>query len=68
LIVGGMTPVCSAIAENTASTPPAAPSRCPVIDLVELTITLYAASPSAALIAMVSARSPAGVEVPWALM
>src|SRR3546814_1066275 len=63
-MVGGITQVCSAIAENTASTPPAAPSRWPVIDLVELTMVLYAWSPSAALTAIVSARSPAGVEVP----
>src|SRR3546814_17620284 len=62
-MVGGITQVCSAIAENTASTPPAAPSRWPVIDLVELTMVLYAWSPSAALPAIVSARSPAGVAV-----
>ena len=42
-----------------ASTPPAAPSRCPVIDLVELTATRAAsAAPSARLMAMVSAISP----------
>ena len=33
-----------------ASTPPAAPSRCPTIDFVELTLHLYAASPIASLI------------------
>jgi hypothetical protein len=32
--------VRSAITEKIASTPPAAPSRWPVIDLVELTIIL----------------------------
>jgi hypothetical protein len=39
-MVGGITPWCSASTENTASTPPAAPSRWPVIDLVELIIAL----------------------------
>ena len=55
-------------AQAANSTPPAAPSKCPVIDLVELTIVLPAASPSACLIAFVSQTSPIGVEVPWALM
>jgi len=41
---------------------------CPVMDLVELTHSLRAWSPKAAFTAMVSATSPAGVEVPWALM
>ena len=48
-----------------ASTAPAAPSRCPVMDLVELTATRVSA-PNTCLIARVSARSPKGVEVPWA--
>jgi hypothetical protein len=43
-----------------ASTTPAAPSRCPVIDLVELTASFFACSPKARLIAMVSALSPSG--------
>jgi hypothetical protein len=35
--------------QTTASTPPAAPKRCPIIDLVELIFTFLAASPRAAL-------------------
>jgi len=50
-----------------ASTAPAAPSRCPIADLVEDTGMAAAASPSAALSARVSARSFKGVEVPCAL-
>ena len=51
----------------TASTAPAAPSRCPIADLVEETGMSLAASPRAALRASVSARSLSGVEVPCAL-
>ena len=40
----------------------------PVIDLVELTISLRAASPNTFLIAIVSAASFTFVEVPCALM
>src|SRR5512134_909787 len=65
LVVGGDTWWCTARAENTASTPPAAPSRCPVMDLVEFTATFFAWSPSRRLTATLSARSPSGVEVPW---
>ena len=36
-MVGGATWSCTASTLNTASTPPAAPSRWPVIDFVELT-------------------------------
>ena len=43
---------------------PAPPSRCPVIDFVELTTSFFAWSPKASLIALVSFRSPNGVEVP----
>src|SRR3989304_2381313 len=50
-----------------ASSPPAPPSRWPVMDLVELTATLEACSPNARLTATVSMASPSGVEVPWAL-
>ena len=42
------------------------PSRCPVIDLVELTASFAACAPKAFLIAVVSATSPSGVEVAWA--
>ena len=42
LIVGGTTPCLMAMAHAANSTPPAAPSKCPVIDLVELTIVFFA--------------------------
>ena len=52
-----------------ASTPPEAPKRWPVMDLVELIERFLAAfSPSAILIALSSFRSPTGVEVPWELI
>jgi len=41
---------------------------CPVIDFVELTLTSAPASPKTALIAFVSFRSFAGVDVPCALI
>ena len=66
MIVGGRTPRSSARTEMTASTPPAAPSRWPVIDLVELTTSFFACSPKASLIALVSLTSPSGVDVPCA--
>ena len=50
-----------------ASTAPAAPSRWPIADLVELTGMSAARSPSAAFSATVSERSLSGVEVPCAL-
>jgi hypothetical protein len=49
------------------STAPAAPNRCPIIDLVEETASRSAWSPKARRMALVSETSPAGVEVPWAL-
>ena len=51
-----------------ASRPPAPPSRCPVIDLVDEIASLRACSPKQRLIASVSSLSLYGVEVPWALM
>lgn len=51
-----------------ASTAPAAPNRWPVIDLVELIDSAWACSPNTLFTAAISAMSPAGVEVPWALM
>ena len=51
-----------------ASIAPAAPNVWPIIDFVDDTARLYAWSPKAALIALVSAASPSGVPVPWALM
>src|SRR3989442_4489648 len=68
LIVGGITPFCSASAQIANSNAPAAPSRCPVIDLVEPKMSLRAWSPNTALTAAVSAASPCGVDVPCALM
>ena len=67
LIVGGTTRWCSASTVAMDSSAPAAPSRCPVIDLVEVSTVFRAASPSA-LIAFTSATSPSGVDVAWALM
>ena len=68
LIVGGTMRCCSASTVATDSRAPAAPSRCPVIDLVEVTTTPSTASPSACRMAPASATSPCGVEVAWALM
>ena len=51
-----------------ASRPPAAPSRWPVIDLVDDTASFRAWSPKQRLMASVSILSPCGVEVPCALM
>src|ERR1700686_775918 len=66
-MVGGATPSRIASTEKIASTTPAAPSRCPVMDLVELTARRLACSPKARFIATVSALSPSGVEVACAL-
>ena len=67
-MVGGTTPRWSASTVITASSPPAAPSRWPVIDLVEETTSpLRACSPKTLLMAWHSATSPCGVEVPWVL-
>ena len=57
----------SASSVATASTAPAAPSRWPIADFGEETGHPRACSPSAVLIAFVSARSLSGVEVPCAL-
>ena len=68
-MVGGTMPSRRAITQATASTAPAAPSMCPVMDLVELTMQARAASsPRASLMALVSQASLRGVLVPWALM
>ncbi len=64
-MVGGRTPRESASTDTTASSPPAAPSRWPVIDLVDDTISpFFACSPKTFEIAWHSATSPCGVEVP----
>src|SRR5712692_5866241 len=62
-MVGGSTPRSTVSTVNTDSIAPAAPSVCPVIDLVELTAIFAACSPNTCLIAWVSATSPCGFEV-----
>ncbi|KQY62753.1 hypothetical protein ASD52_36350 [Ensifer sp. Root142] len=60
--VGGATWLLSARIVNMASSPPAAPSRCPVADFVPLTATVIL-EPKTFLIALISPRSPTCVEV-----
>src|SRR3977135_3455966 len=68
LMVGGA--MLSRIARmlKIASIAPAAPSRCPVDDLVDDIDTRDAALPSIRSTAPSSISSPTWVEVPWALM
>ena len=68
MMVGGNRPCLTVSAVATASTPPAAPRRCPVMDLMALTARRRACSPKTRLIAWVSAASPFLVEVACALM
>ena len=68
LIVGGAIWSRMASTVKIASIAPAAPSRWPVADLVELMVALPTASPSRRSTAPSSISSPSGVEVPWALM
>src|SRR5690606_24167524 len=70
LIVGGTMEVLSALMQIADSTAPAAPRRCPIIDLVELTQSRLslACAPNTSEMARASSMSPAGVEVPCALM
>ncbi len=65
--VGGA--VCASIAFTVTmfSTAPAAPSRWPIIDLVDDTAVWYACSPSPYLVAAVSAGSFLAVPVPCEL-
>src|SRR5450631_3418654 len=65
-MVGGICPRPTVRAQKAASTPPAAPKRWPVIDFVELTISLQAWSLNTRLMAKVSVASFILVEVPWA--
>jgi hypothetical protein len=67
LIVGGQIWSRSARMQKIASTAPAAPSKCPMLDLVEDITTFPAASPSIRSTAPSSITS-AMVEVPCALM
>src|SRR6059058_2504867 len=62
-MVGGMIPLPTTMALMMASTAPAAPSMWPVADLVELTLMSLSVSPKTALIARVSLKSLAGVDV-----
>src|SRR2546426_6506279 len=64
VMVGGMTPVWTTRAQTPASKAPAAPSRWPVIDLVDPKTSFRARSPNTAFTAAVSAASPCGVDVP----
>src|SRR6266481_6023429 len=68
LMVGGA--ILSRIASTLKmhSIAPAAPSRCPVEDLVDDIDTLEAALPIKRSTAPSSISSPTCVEVPWALM
>src|SRR5688572_17482783 len=68
LRVGGATPSRIARIEKIASTAPAAPSRCPVDDLVDDIEIFEAALPTSRSTAPSSISSPSGVEVPCALM
>src|SRR3982075_2183158 len=68
LIVGGATLSRIARRLKIVSTAPAAPSRCPVDDLVDDMETLEAALPSSRSTAPSSISSPTCVEVPCALM
>src|SRR3977135_892007 len=67
-MVGGTMFDWMALAQTAISTAPAAPNMWPVAPLVELTASLRACSPKTLLMAWVSQMSPAGVEVPWAVM
>ena len=65
--VGGSTPSRRAAMVRIASNAPAAPSKCPVIDLVAETGRLSTAAPKTRRIAATSLASPAGVLVACAL-
>ena len=67
-MVGGTIWSRMARMQKIASTAPAAPSRCPIADLVEDIDILRRALPNSRLTAPSSISSPIGVEVPWALM
>ncbi len=53
----GMAPRERVSTENTPSTPPAAPSRWPIMDLLAVMATFFAWAPNTALTARVSHRS-----------
>ena len=64
----GCLPRATVSAVTASSIAPDAPSRWPIIDLVEETASFLAWAPKVLLIAVVSIASLYGVEVPWALM
>ena len=66
--MGGATLSRMASMATMADSEPAAPIRWPTIDLGELIAKSAAWAPNAALIAAVSVRSLARVDVPWAQM
>src|SRR3978361_1038602 len=68
LMVGGAMLSRMARMQKIASTAPAAPSRCPVDDLVDDIDTVEAALPSRGVAGPNSISSPNGVEVPSALI
>src|SRR5260370_15788068 len=68
LMVGGAMLSRIARMEKIASIAPAAPSRCPVDDLVDDIDTFEAALPSSRSTALSSISSPTWVEVPCALI
>ena len=66
-MVGGTTLLFIESIQEIASIAPAAPSKCPVIDFVELIFIEYRWSLKTAPSALASALSPSGVEVPCIL-
>src|SRR5208282_2003550 len=67
VISGGSHCSRSVIRQTSASTAPAAPSRWPMLALVELTGKVAARPPAQRLMAAASVLSFCGVAVPWAL-
>jgi hypothetical protein len=67
-MVGGITPCFIARIVITASILPAAPKRCPIIDLLADIGICLALAPNILLMAAVSVRSFNRVAVPWALI
>ena len=68
LMVGGIVDCCIDTKRAKASKAPAAPRRCPVIDLVEDISVFHERPDHIDFMAACSARSPTGVDVPCTLM
>ena len=66
--MGVITPRSIVRAQTTASMPPLAPSVWPRLLLVLEIASRFAWPPNTRFTALVSATSPSGVLVPWALM